>query len=257
MSVHYPQPEAPDRGAGYALAMRSDGRQPDQLRPFTLERNYAKFAEGSCLIKIGDTHMLVTATVEDRVPPFMKNKGSGWVTAEYSMLPRSGRQRNQRDLMKPNGRSMEIQRLIGRAMRTVFDLEALGERTITLDCDAIRADGGTRCAAITAAYVASYDAIRWMQKERMLKKTVLLEPIAAVSVGVVKGMEVLDLDYYEDSSANTDMNIVMTGSGKFVEIQGTAEKEPFGIDTLGRMLKLGQKGINELIAAQKQVLEIG
>jgi ribonuclease PH len=237
--------------------MRSDGRQPDQLRPFTLERNYAKFAEGSCLIKIGDTHMLVTATVEDRVPPFMKNKGSGWVTAEYSMLPRSGRQRNQRDLMKPNGRSMEIQRLIGRAMRTVFDLEALGERTITLDCDAIRADGGTRCAAITAAYVASYDAIRWMQKERMLKKTVLLEPIAAVSVGVVKGMEVLDLDYYEDSSANTDMNIVMTGSGKFVEIQGTAEKEPFGIDTLGRMLKLGQKGINELIAAQKQVLEIG
>jgi len=257
MSVHYPQPEAPDRGAGYALAMRSDGRQPDQLRPFTLERNYAKFAEGSCLIKIGDTHMLVTATVEDRVPPFMKNKGSGWVTAEYSMLPRSGRQRNQRDLMKPNGRSMEIQRLIGRAMRTVFDLEALGERTITLDCDAIRADGGTRCAAITAAYVASYDAIRWMQKERMLKKTVLLEPIAAVSVGVVKGMEVLDLDYYEDSSANTDMNIVMTGSGKFVEIQGTAEKEPFCIDTLGRMLKLGQKGINELIAAQKQVLEIG
>ena len=257
MSVHYLQPGAPDRGAGYALAMRSDGRQPDQLRPFTLERNYAKFAEGSCLIKIGDTHMLVTATVEDRVPPFMKNKGSGWVTAEYSMLPRSGRQRNQRDLMKPNGRSMEIQRLIGRAMRTVFDLEALGERTITLDCDAIRADGGTRCAAITAAYVASYDAIRWMQKERMLKKTVLLEPIAAVSVGVVKGMEVLDLDYYEDSSANTDMNIVMTGSGKFVEIQGTAEKEPFGIDTLGRMLKLGQKGINELIAAQKQVLEIG
>lgn len=236
--------------------MRIDGRQPDQLRPFTLERNYAKFAEGSCLIKIGDTHMLVTATVEDRVPPFMKGKGSGWVTAEYSMLPRSGRQRNQRDLMKPNGRSMEIQRLIGRAMRTVFDLEALGERTITLDCDAIRADGGTRCAAITAAYVAAYDACAWMQKTRMVRKMPLLEPVAAISVGVVKGTEVLDLNYDEDSTANTDMNIVMTASGKFVEIQGTAEHEPFGIDTLGKMLKLGQKGINELIAAQRAVLEI-
>jgi len=236
--------------------MRSDGRQPDELRPFTLERNYAKFAEGSCLIKIGDTHMLVTATVEDRVPPFMKGKGSGWVTAEYSMLPRSGRQRNQRDLMKPNGRSMEIQRLIGRAMRSVFDLDALGERTITLDCDAIRADGGTRCAAITAAYVASYDAVRWMQTQRMLKKNPLLDSIAAVSVGIVKGQEVLDLNYNEDSTAHTDMNIVMTGSGKFVEIQGTAEQEPFGIDTLGRMLKLGQKGINELIQAQKAILEI-
>jgi ribonuclease PH len=236
--------------------MRSDGRLPDELRPFTLERNYAKFAEGSCLIKIGDTHMLVTATVEDRVPPFMKGKGSGWVTAEYSMLPRSGRQRNQRDLMKPNGRSMEIQRLIGRAMRSVFDLDALGERTITLDCDAIRADGGTRCAAITAAYVASYDAVRWMQTQRMLKKNPLLDSIAAVSVGIVKGQEVLDLNYNEDSTAHTDMNIVMTGSGKFVEIQGTAEQEPFGIDTLGRMLKLGQKGINELIQAQKAILEI-
>ena len=236
--------------------MRSDGRQPDQLRPFTLERNFAKFAEGSCLIKVGDTHMLVTATVEDRVPPFMKGKGSGWVTAEYSMLPRSGRQRNQRDQMKPNGRSMEIQRLIGRAMRTVFDLESMGERTITLDCDALRADGGTRCAAITAAYVASYDAVQWMMSNRMLKKNILLEPIAAVSVGVCRGQEVLDLDYSEDSTANTDMNIVMTGSGRFVEIQGTAEKEPFGIDTLGRMLKLGQKGINELIAAQKEVLGI-
>lgn len=236
--------------------MRTDGRTPDQLRPFTLERNFAKFAEGSCLIKIGDTHMLVTATVEDRVPPFMKGKGSGWVTAEYSMLPRSGRQRNQRDLMKPNGRSMEIQRLIGRAMRTVFDLESMGERTITLDCDAVRADGGTRCAAITAAYVASYDAVQWMLKQRMLKKNILLEPIAAVSVGVVGGAEVLDLNYEEDSSAHTDMNIVMTGSGKFVEIQGTAEREPFGIDVLGRLLKIGQKGINELIAAQKATLGI-
>src|SRR5579871_2006588 len=152
--------------------MRPDGRANDQLRPFEFMRGFSKFAEGSCLLKLGDTHMLVTATVEDRVPPFMKGKGSGWVTAEYSMLPRSGRQRNQRDLMKPNGRSMEIQRLIGRAMRTIVDLESMGERTITLDCDAIQADGGTRCAAITAAYVALYDAVHWMQGQRMLKQNV-------------------------------------------------------------------------------------
>jgi ribonuclease PH len=236
--------------------MRTDGRQPDQLRPFTLERGFAKFAEGSCLIKMGDTHMLVTATVEDRVPPFMKGKGEGWVTAEYSMLPRSGRQRNQRDLMKPNGRSMEIQRMIGRAMRSVFDLDVMGERTITLDCDAIRADGGTRCAAITAAYVASYDAVQHMLKNRMLRRNPLREGIAAISVGIKNNMELLDLNYDEDSTAHTDMNVVMTESGKFVEIQGTAEREPFAIDTLGRMLKLASKGIQELIAEQKRVLEI-
>jgi ribonuclease PH len=200
--------------------------------------------------------MLVTATVEDRVPPFMKGKGSGWVTAEYSMLPRSGRQRNQRDLMKPNGRTMEIQRLIGRAMRTVIDMEALGERTITLDCDALQADGGTRCAAISGAYVATVDAVRWMQNQRMLKHTVRIEPVAAISVGVVKGLEVLDLDYEEDSSAQTDMNVVMTQGGKFVEIQGTAERDPFGPETLLKMLNLGRKGVNELIALQKQVLEL-
>ncbi|WP_025227770.1 ribonuclease PH [Fimbriimonas ginsengisoli] len=236
--------------------MRTDGRQPDQLRPVTMERGFAKFAEGSCFIKIGDTHMLVTATVEERVPPFMKGKGSGWVTAEYSMLPRSGRQRNQRDLMKPNGRSMEIQRLIGRCMRSVFDLEAMGEKTITLDCDAIRADGGTRCAAITAAYVASYDAVQYMLRNRMLKRNPLREAVAAISVGVKGGQELLDLNYDEDSTAHTDMNIVMTESGRFVEIQGTAEQEPFAIDTLGRMLKLAQKGVNELIAEQKRVLEL-
>jgi ribonuclease PH len=235
--------------------MRHDGRAPDQLRPFTLERGFAKFAEGSCLIKMGDTHMLVTATVEDRVPPFKKNSGEGWLTAEYSMLPRSGRQRNQRDLMKPNGRSMEIQRLIGRAMRTVVDLDRMGERTITLDCDAIRADGGTRCAAITAAYVATYDAMRWMMSQRMLKHMALKEPVAAISVGVVGGQELLDLDYAEDSTAGTDMNVVMTGSGRFVEVQGTAENEPFSAETLGKMLKLAKKGCDELIAAQKVVLE--
>ncbi len=236
--------------------MRPDGRAADQLRPFTLERNVSKFAEGSCLIKIGDTHMLVTATVEDRVPPFLKGKGQGWLTAEYSMLPRSGRQRNQRDLMKPNGRSMEIQRLIGRAMRTAINLEGLGERTITLDCDALLADGGTRCAAITAAYVATYDAVQWMLNHRMLKHNVLGEPIAAVSVGISRGTEVLDLNYDEDSTAHTDMNVVMTESGKFIEIQGTAEKEAFPIDTLGRLLKLAHKGTGELIAAQKAVLHI-
>lgn len=237
--------------------MRPDGRSNDELRPFTLERDFAKFAEGSCLLKIGETHMLVTATVEDRVPPFMKGKGSGWLTAEYSMLPRSGRQRNQRDLMKPNGRSMEIQRLIGRALRTTIDLESMGERTITLDCDAIQADGGTRCAAVTAGYVAAYDAVEWMRKQRMVKHNVMREPMAAVSVGIYRNLEVLDLNYDEDSTAGTDMNLVMTESGKFVEIQGTAERDPFAVDTLARLLKLGQKGINELIVAQKQVLGIG
>ncbi len=234
--------------------MRPDGRQPDQLRPFTIERNVAKFAEGSCLIKIGDTHMLVTATVEDRVPPFLKGKGQGWVTAEYSMLPRSGRQRNQRDLMKPNGRSMEIQRLIGRAIRSIVDLDRIGERTITLDCDAIQADGGTRCAAITGAYVALSDAVAWMKSQRMLKQEILKEPLAAVSVGISKGQEVLDLNYDEDSTAHTDMNVVMTESGKFIEIQGTAEQEPFSAETLGKMLKLAKKGIDELIRAQREAL---
>lgn len=236
--------------------MRTDGREPDQLRPFSFERNVAKFAEGSCLVKIGDTHMLVTATVEDRVPPFMKGKGSGWVTAEYSMLPRSGRQRNQRDLMKPNGRSMEIQRLIGRSLRTVIEMERMGERTITVDCDAVQADGGTRCAAITGAYVAIYDAMRWMAKQRMIKEILIKEPVAAVSVGIVRNQEVLDLNYDEDSTAATDMNVVMTGGGKFIEVQGTAERDPFSAETLGKMLKLAKKGIDELIAAQKAVLEI-
>ncbi len=236
--------------------MRPDGRLPDQLRPFTFERNVAKFAEGSCLLKIGDTHMLVTATVEDRVPPFMKGRGSGWVTAEYSMLPRSGRQRNQRDLLKPNGRSMEIQRLIGRTLRTVVDMEKLGERTITVDCDAIQADGGTRCAAITGAYVALCDAMTWMMKQRMIKEMLIKEPVAAISVGIVRNMEVLDLNYDEDSTAATDMNVVMTGTGKFIEVQGTAERDPFSAETLGKMLKLAKKGIDELVLAQKAVLGV-
>lgn len=200
--------------------------------------------------------MLVTATVEDRVPPFKKNSGQGWLTAEYSMLPRSGRQRNQRDLMKPNGRSMEIQRLIGRALRTIVDLERMGERTITIDCDAIQADGGTRTAAITAAYIATYDAMQYMMKQRMIRQPLLKEAVAAVSVGVYRNQEILDLNYDEDSNAGTDMNVVMTESGKFIEIQGTAEQEPFGADTLGRLLKLASKGCQELMAMQRQTLGI-
>ncbi len=200
--------------------MRPDGRELDQLRPYEFERGFAKFAEGSCLLKLGDTHMLVTATVEERVPPFMKGKGSGWVTAEYSMLPRSGRQRNDRSLMKPNGRSMEIQRLIGRTMRAIMDLEGMGEKTITLDCDAIRADGGTRCAAITAGFIALSDAVDYMLQRRMIKKNPIMDQIAAISVGIYRGQEVLDLNYDEDSEAGTDMNIVMTGAGQVCRSAG-------------------------------------
>ncbi|ARU41687.1 ribonuclease PH [Armatimonadetes bacterium Uphvl-Ar1] len=236
--------------------MRSDGRANDQLRPIILEAGFSKHAEGSCLIKMGDTHMHVTATVEDNIPRWLKGKGSGWVTAEYSMLPRSGKQRNQRDAMRggPNGRTMEIQRLIGRALRSVIDLERMGERTITIDCDALMADGGTRTASITAAYVATYQAFEWMKANRMIKQNLMREPMAAISVGVVRGQELLDLNYEEDSTAQTDMNIVMTASGKFIEIQGTAESDPFGPDTLGRMLALGKKGILELIELQKEAL---
>lgn len=234
--------------------MRPDGRRPDQLRPYEFHRGFSKFAEGSCLLKMGETHMLVTATVEDRVPPFLKNSGKGWLTAEYSMLPRSGRQRNNRDPMRPNARNMEIQRLIGRAMRSVVDLDSLGERTIALDCDAIQADGGTRTASITAAYVATYDALTWMMQRRMIKKMPLTEALAAISVGIYRNTEVLDLNYDEDSEASTDMNVVMTESGKFVEIQGTAEQNPFSAETLGKMLKLAKQGIDELIIAQRKTL---
>jgi ribonuclease PH len=171
------------------------------------------------------------------------------------MLPRSGRQRNQRDLMKPNGRSMEIQRLVGRALRSIVDLEAMGERTITIDCDALRADGGTRCASITAGYIALHDAMKYMVKQRMIKSVCIFEPLAAISVGVYKNQEILDLNYEEDSAAQTDMNVVMTESGKFVEIQGTAEDKPFSAETLGKMLRIAKKGIDELIKAQHAVLE--
>lgn len=236
--------------------LRSDNRAYDELREVVLERNVAKFAEGSCRITVGDTIVLVTATVEDRIPNWMKGKGSGWVTAEYGMLPRSGRDRNQRDIMRPNGRTMEIQRLIGRCLRSIVDLEQIGERTITIDCDAIQADGGTRTASITAAYVALYDAFQWMLKERMILKLPMSEQIAAVSVGVVNGQEVLDLNYEEDSRASVDMNLVMTDRGRYVEIQGTAEADPFEEESFAKMLGLGKRGLKKLFQIQREVLGI-
>jgi ribonuclease PH len=205
---------------------------------------------------MGDTIMLVTATVEDRVPMWMKGRGSGWVTAEYGMLPRSGKQRNQRDTQRPNGRSMEIQRLIGRCLRSAVDLDRLGERTITIDCDAIQADGGTRTAAITAAQVALEDAFAWMIERRMIDTPPLTERIAAVSVGVVAGVPLLDLCYEEDSRAAVDMNLVMSDKGRYVEIQGTAEAEPFAEDIFAKLIGLGKRGISELIEMQQRVLAV-
>lgn len=233
---------------------RPDGRAYDELRPVTLERGVAKFAEGSCRITMGDTIVLVTATVEDRVPMWRKGKGEGWVTAEYGMLPRSGRDRNQRDTMRPNGRSLEIQRLIGRCMRSVVDMSRLGERTITLDCDAIQADGGTRTASITAAYVALNDAFAWMMQQRMVDRDPLLEAIAAVSVGIVRNTPLLDLNYDEDSQASVDMNLVMTDKMRYVEVQGTAEGEPFEEESFARLIGLGKKGIRHLLAEQNNCL---
>lgn len=234
------------------MYQRIDGRAFDELRPVKMEVGVAKYAEGSCRITMGDTVMLVTATVEDRVAGWMKGKGTGWVTAEYSMLPRSGRQRNQRDTMRPNGRSMEIQRLIGRSLRAVVDLEALGERTITLDCDAIQADGGTRTAAITASQVALDQAFEWMIGRRMLLKSPMQERIAAVSVGVVRGQELLDLCYEEDSEAQVDMNLVMTDKGRYVEVQGTGEASPFAEEQFAKLLGLGKRGIRKLFELQAE-----
>ncbi len=233
---------------------RIDGRQIDELRPVKLTRGVAKFAEGSCEISIGDTIVFVTATVEDRVPPWMKGQGSGWVTAEYGMLPRSGRQRNQRDTLRPNGRSLEIQRLIGRSLRAVVDLTLIGERTITVDCDVMQGDGGTRCAAITASHIALSDAFDWMIDQRMIHRSPMKEVIAAVSVGVVGGQELLDLNYDEDSRAAVDMNLVMTNKGRYVEIQGTAEDEPFEEETFAKMLGLAKRGLKTLFQMQAETL---
>lgn len=237
--------------------MRNDGRSVDELRPVRITRNFTKYAEGSVLIEVGDTKVICTATVEDKVPPFQKEKSEGWVTAEYGMLPRATDTRNSREAArgKIGGRTQEIQRLIGRSLRGVIDLKALGERTIWLDCDVIQADGGTRTAAITGAFIALYDALRRLEKREIsFLPFPLTDYVAATSVGLVKGIPFLDLTYVEDAASEVDLNVVMTGSGKFVEIQGTAEGRPFSRKEMQELLDLAQKGIGELIALQKKLL---
>ncbi|MDR3287923.1 MAG: ribonuclease PH [Peptococcaceae bacterium] len=235
---------------------RLDGRANDQLRKVKMIRNFTKTPEGSVLIEVGDTRVLCTATVEEKVPPFQRGNGNGWVTAEYSMLPRATQVRTQREASKGrlSGRTMEIQRLIGRALRSVIDFKKLGERTIWLDCDVLQADGGTRTASITGAYVALADAVRYLLNAEKIKENPILEALAAVSIGKVGGEALLDLAYAEDSQAEVDMNIVMTESGRFVEIQGTAEKENFDRRELNEFLDLAEKGIKELIDEQKRAL---
>ena len=232
--------------------MRPSKRAPDEMRAVTLERGFAKHAEGSCLIKFGDTHVLCTASLEDRVPPWLRGGGKGWVTAEYGMLPRStgSRMRREATAGKQSGRTQEIQRLIGRSLRAVVDLDALGERQISLDCDVIQADGGTRTASITGAYVALKDCLNWMQARSMIGDNVLKDNVAAISCGIYNGTPVLDLDYDEDSEAETDANFVMTGSGGIVEIQGTAEGEPFSEEEFAALIGLAKKGIGELVDLQ-------
>ncbi|SDH76170.1 ribonuclease PH [Desulfosporosinus hippei] len=236
---------------------RSYSRGNDQLRPVKITRKFTNIPEGSVLIEIGETRVLCTASVEEKVPHFQKGSGKGWVTAEYSMIPRATQTRTQREASKGKltGRTMEIQRLIGRALRSVIDLKKLGERTIWLDCDVLQADGGTRTAAITGAYVALVDAVQYLLDKKVLKTNPIEDSLAAVSVGKVQGNAVLDLDYEEDSQAEVDMNIVMTGAGKFVEIQGTAEDIPFDREDLNNFLELAEKGIRSLMDVQKAAAE--
>ena len=235
---------------------RSERRAADSLRPVTITRHYTRHAEGSVLIEFGATKVLCTASVEEKVPPHKRGSGEGWVTAEYGMLPRATHTRSDREAArgKQSGRTQEIQRLIGRSLRCVFDLKALGERTIALDCDVIQADGGTRTAAITGAFVAAYDAISWLQSQSKLTASPIKEFVAAISVGIVDGTPLLDLEYTEDSACDTDMNVVMTGAGGFVEVQGTAEGAAFSRDEMGTLLGLADQGIRELIAAQRKAL---
>ncbi len=236
--------------------MRKDGRQADVLRPVTMTRRYIKRAEGSVLIEVGDTRVICTASIENKVPGFLRNTRQGWITAEYGMLPRSTDVRMQREAFrgKLSGRTQEIQRLIGRSLRSVVDLRKLGERTIWLDCDVIQADGGTRTASITGASIALFDALTYMRKQKFIDCMPLKDFIAATSVGIVNGRALLDLNYLEDSKADVDMNVVMTGNGKFVEIQGTAEEEPFTAEQMQKMLDLARKGIEELIKIQRAYL---
>jgi len=237
--------------------MRPSGRQPDALRQIRITRNYTKHAEGSVLVEFGDTKVLCNATVEERVPRFLKGKKQGWVTAEYGMLPRATGMRMGREaaMGKQGGRTMEIQRLIGRSLRAVVDLGALGERTITVDCDVIQADGGTRTASITGGYVALADAITHLKNKKLIKKDPLHGQLASVSVGIFDGTPVLDLDYAEDSNAETDMNVVMNDGGAFIEVQGTAEGHAYRRDEMDAMLDLAEKGIAELIEHQREALK--
>jgi len=236
--------------------MRPSKRAADEMRPVTLERGFARHAEGSCFVKFGDTHVLCAASLEERVPPWLRGQNRGWVTAEYGMLPRSTGERMRREASagKQSGRTLEIQRLIGRSLRAVVNLEALGERQITVDCDVIQADGGTRTASITGAWVALCDCLTWMRARDMIKDNVLTDHVAAISCGIYKGTPVLDLDYLEDSDAETDANFVMTGSGGIVEIQGTAEGEPFSRDQFAALLDLASGGISRLIDLQKMAI---
>jgi ribonuclease PH len=236
--------------------MRPSRRQVDELRPVSLERGVVKYAEGSCFVKFGDTHVLVTASLEERLPPWLKGQGRGWVTAEYGMLPRATSERTRREASagKQGGRTVEIQRLIGRSLRSVVDLVALGERQITIDCDVIQADGGTRTASITGAWVALADCLSWMKSRDMIKQEVLRDHIAAVSCGVYQNTAVLDLDYAEDSEAETDANFVLSGSGKIVEIQATAERDPFSEEQFMALLSLARKGCDKLVGLQKMAV---
>lgn len=235
---------------------RSSGRAADALRPVTITRHYTRHAEGSVLVAFGDTKVLCTASVEEKVPPHKRGSGEGWVTAEYGMLPRATHTRSDREAArgKQSGRTQEIQRLIGRSMRSVFDLKALGERTIALDCDVLQADGGTRTAAITGAFVAAHDAVSWLLAQKKISASPIRSFVAAVSVGIVEGTPLLDLEYVEDSACDTDMNVVMTAEGGYVEVQGTAEGVPFSHAEMAKLLALADKGIRELVLAQKAAL---
>lgn len=234
--------------------LRVDGRAKDVLRKVKVTRRYLKHAEGSCLIEVGDTKVICSASVEETVPPFLKNSGSGWVTAEYGMLPRSCESRINRDRQK-SGRTFEIQRLVGRSLRSVVDMKSLGERTIYLDCDVIQGDGGTRTASITGSFIALVDCLETIKKKGLLNKIPVTEFVAATSVGIVDGAMLLDLNYAEDSKAEVDMNVVMVSSGNFIEVQGTAERNPFSRAQLDKLLDLAQKGISQLIEMQRELLK--
>jgi ribonuclease PH len=238
------------------MRMRPSRRQPDELRAVSLERGVVKYAEGSCFVKFGDTHVLVTASLEERLPPWLKGQARGWVTAEYGMLPRATSERTRREAStgKQTGRTVEIQRLIGRSLRAVLDLPSLGERQITIDCDVIQADGGTRTAAITGAWVALHDCIAWMKSRDMTRGEPLRDHVAAISCGICDGTPVLDLDYAEDSGAETDANFVMTGNGHLVEVQGTAEKIPFTEQQFLALLALAKRGLMKLVDLQKMAV---